>query len=38
VNLEVIAAAGHIPMLDEPEQFNEILARILNRQPGPVPS
>jgi pimeloyl-ACP methyl ester carboxylesterase len=34
VTLEVIAAAGHIPMLDEPVRFNEVLVRALQRLDG----
>jgi len=31
VTLEVVASAGHIPMLDEPVKFNEILDEVLHR-------
>jgi pimeloyl-ACP methyl ester carboxylesterase len=34
ITLEVIAAAGHIPMLDEPVKFNEILDGALQRLDG----
>jgi len=38
--LEIIAGAGHFPMLEQPESFNRALARFLERQSAlsPVPA
>lgn len=35
LHLHSIADAGHCPMIERPEAFNDVLERVLHRQPAP---